>query len=91
MPFTHTLKDAPHTRPFEGTIFMDTPDPSDLGETISMIRNRDEWIKLCTPDGLDAHSETRKSTRTRSRRLSHGREIARAMVIAGRDGLFSEM
>ena len=69
---------------------MDTLDPSDLGETISMIRNRDEWIKLCTPDGLGAHSETRKSTRTRPRRLSHGREIARAMVIAGRVGLFSE-
>ena len=88
---SHTLNDAPpHTRPFEGTIFMDTPDPSDLGETISMIRNRDEWIKLCTPDGLGAHSETRKSTRTRPRRLSHGREIARAMVIAGGVGLFSD-
>jgi len=65
------LKTRPsHTRPFRGTIFMDTPDPTDLGEIIATIRDRETWTQLCTPSGLgESHDrgQTTRTPRTRTR------------------------
>ena len=67
---THLRTRPPTTRPWDGTIFMDLPNPKSLGATQDPINDRDKWCRLCSRVGLLnttlIHSRT---TRARSARL----------------------
>ena len=45
------LKTRPtHTRPYDGSIFMDIPDPTSMGGIISLVNDEVGWHALCTPE-----------------------------------------
>ena len=70
---THLRAQPPTTRPWDGTIFMDLPNPKSLGAIQDLINDRDKWCRLCSRVGLTnpplIHSRT---TRARSARLKGG-------------------
>ena len=67
---THLRAQSPTTRPWDGTIFMDLPNPNSLGAIEDLINDREKWCRLCSRVGLLTptliHSRT---TRARSARL----------------------
>ena len=65
------LKTRPtHTRPYDGSIFMDIPDPTSMGGIISLVNDDVEWHALCTPTGLGDPKVSTYGVRTRITRSS---------------------